>query len=85
MQITKTSVLTEVQKGGTTKEIAERLGVPTSRLKEACKAFDISLRSKKREAWEFIDDTELFLTENTVENNTENVEEPQFTSAFTQN
>lgn len=57
MQITKSTVLKEVQAGGDIKDIAKRLGIPVVKLREAAKAFNINLRNKPRKEYSFVDDT----------------------------
>ncbi len=46
----------ELAKGGNVKEIAKNLNLSVSILKEACKAFNISLRKKPRLKLNFVDD-----------------------------
>lgn len=84
MDITKTTVLKEVQAGGDVKEVASRLGIPVARLREAAKAFNINLRSKPRKEYNFIDDTEeVTLISNTVKKETKKVEEEEVVNVST--
>lgn len=57
MQIKKSQIESLIEKGIKAKEIAEQLGIPTTKLTEACKHFQINLRAKPRNNFEFIDDT----------------------------
>lgn len=59
MQILKSRVQGEVDKGGKSKEIAERLGINLKQLQGAAEAFGINLRKKPTSLVEFVDDTKL--------------------------
>lgn len=59
VQLKKSMVIIELEKGGSVKSIAERLGITIPLLKKAAKTFGLNLRKKpKTEAMEFIDDTD---------------------------
>lgn len=72
MDITKTNVLKEVQAGGDIKDIAKRLAIPVSKLREASKAFGISLRTKPRKQYNFVDDTNTPEPNNQLNQNEDN-------------
>lgn len=59
VQLKKSMVITELEKGGSVKVIAERLGITIPLLKKAAKTFGLNLRRKPtKEVMEFIDDVE---------------------------
>ncbi len=63
-QLKKSVVLAEVNKGGSVKAIAERIGITTALLKKAAKTFEINLRTKPRtEPVEFVNDVVEEVTE----------------------
>ena len=59
VQLKKSMVVAELEKGGSVKAIAERLGITTNMLKKAAITFKLNLRKKpKTEAMELVDDVE---------------------------
>lgn len=60
MNITKTQMQQEVSDGGSSKEIAKRMGMPHSTFLAGCKTFGINLHQKPRVKVTFVDDTTSF-------------------------